>query len=118
MKAFLSDRTSRDERTPDAWTMGDLGVAWNAEREARAILAVTEPGPYNYLESPGALDMHAHTWDYYPHGHGLKETRAALADALALFIGQTFPGEQCHCAQGHHWSSERGYFDCGGIVPA
>ena len=102
MKAFLSDRTSRDERTPDAWTMGDLGVAWNAEREARAILAVTEPD--------GCGTHQRLTW--------LGDWSADMAESVALFLGQAFPGEQCHCAAGHHWSPERGYFDCGGIVPA
>lgn len=55
-----------------------------SEREARAILAETEPEPYCY--PAGALEMHAHTWDFYPHGHGLKETRSALAEALAAFL--------------------------------
>ena len=113
MKAFLSDPDKRSrwldhlsthytatiEETglsPEDWV---LNTAWG---EARAILAVTEPD--------GCGTHQRLTW--------LGDWSADMAESVALFLGQAFPGEQCHCAAGHHWSPERGYFDCGGIVPA
>jgi hypothetical protein len=55
--------------------------------EARAILAETEPSPYNFIASdPGRGIWTAHVWDHYPHGHGSKETRFALAESLAAFL--------------------------------
>ena len=98
MKAFLSDRTSRDERTPDAWTMGDLGVAWNAEREARAILAVTEDdnGHSDPVAWPRVRDerpfpvgpVGTYGWERYGYDSAFwsANSRGALAEALAAFI--------------------------------
>lgn len=73
MRAFMSDRTQRDERTSDAGTMGDLGVAWTAEREARTILAETEPesGATFYATAEYGADLDA---------------GQALAEALSAFV--------------------------------
>ena len=83
MKVYMSTGTGHAE-DGSRYVCG-LNVE-SALAEARAILAETEPEPYHYISSPGALNMHAHTWDHYPHGHGLKETRKALAEALAAFV--------------------------------
>lgn len=112
MRAFLSDLDKRSRwldylSTHHTMTIEETGLSpedWvlnEAWGEVRAILAETEQS--------GAIVPHG----YLPLGGGGR----ALADALALFLGQTFPGEVCHCPAGHHWSPERGYFDCGGVVP-
>lgn len=85
MRAFMSRRDERDERTTNAGTMGDLGVAWNAEREARAILAETEPRNGSYpdcwYEVPVRLMGHI-------QGDPLNGSRFILAESLAAFIEQ------------------------------
>ena len=98
MRAFISDRGIRDERTPDAWTMGDLGVAWNAEREARAILAVTEDdnGHSDPVAWPRVRDerpfpvgpVGTYGWERYGYDSAFwsANSRGALAEALAAFI--------------------------------
>lgn len=85
----MSDRTQRDERTVDAGAMGDLGVAWLAEREARAILAETEPvrittdGCAAYHLPLRYLALDGRSWH---EGGRLNEVTAALAEALAAFV--------------------------------
>jgi hypothetical protein len=103
MRAYMSDKTrgTHTQRgyAPPSWA-GDKAIA-----EARAILADVEDR---------AMGMASHR----PTRGDMGAAGCALRDCLALFLGQTFPGEVCRCAQGRHWSPERGYFDCGGIVPA
>jgi hypothetical protein len=122
-RAFLSDRSGRaiTRFVSHVHALGPLADPHNyayctlleqrdvaaAESEARAILAETEGRPYE-VERPVMIGF-----DVYPFE---TEIMAGLAESLALFLGQTFAGEPCRCAQGHHWSPERGYFDCGGVV--
>lgn len=112
MRAYMSDRTARPAPTYNAWT-GQMVEQTDraemldveAEREARAILAETEP-QYSPLVP----------WDagWRMSGNETPEQAAgrALADALRSFVG-----EPCHCAQGLHWSPGRGYFHCAGVTP-
>ena len=76
--------------------------------EARAILAENEAhGPeFGCLwpNEPGRQVMRGACLPY--------AERHILADALRAFVG-----EPCGCAGGMHWSLERGYFHCNGIVP-
>jgi len=90
MKRFESDPTLLAQACADAneaWRnyrgpASAYVVAGLAEREARAILEETEPIIY----SDNPCGPVAPTWDAYSHGHGLRETRAALAEALAAFV--------------------------------
>lgn len=75
MRAYMSERAGRDERTADAGHFGDLGVAWLAEREARRILAETEPE----RDAEGWLTAHVPA-SFPEHGH------TELAEALAAFV--------------------------------
>lgn len=84
MRAFLSRRDERDERTADAGRFGDLGVAWLAGREARAILAETEPAEFHPFQPVTRSDMSLAfvTRDY----RGYAVAVDCLAEALAAFV--------------------------------
>jgi hypothetical protein len=77
-----------------------------AFREARAILADTET---TYPERFQCYDLRGR---YEGPNSALVVEAAALAEALEAFIG-----EPCQCAGGIHWSAERGYYHCNGILP-
>lgn len=89
MRAYLSNRDERDERTADTGHFGDLGVAWLAEREARAILAETEP-EYLKLDYWPALNIPSLLIGRTQGGPGYPSVVAdagdALAEALAAFV--------------------------------
>ena len=101
MHACISDRTDRAETRYElardvngSRSDVDLAMLELAEREARAILAETEP---EIIGNTGfGLDI--------PHSR-------ALAEALEAFVGPP-----CRCAGGSHWSPERGYYHCNGIL--
>ena len=107
MRAFMSTDGKRRFLVP-ASTNDERAAA--AVRETRRILAETEP-----IRDGFSLA------DRLYRGPFLRvepfDAERALADALAGFIGQTFAGEPCRCVQGHHWSPERGYFECNGVAP-
>ena len=106
MRVKMSDATLTEDRRIFERAVGHLGAAAEtiALREARAILAETEPigrGLFTAFVPVCGLDAVADLG-----------APMALAESLRSFVG-----DPCHCAQGLHWSPGRGYFHCAGVTP-
>ena len=83
-RAKMSDRAAREndprfDRTSDAAAIG-ARAAWALD-EATRILAETEGWDGTTYHGSDRVE-----WNHFPHGHGLKAERAALADALRAFV--------------------------------
>jgi hypothetical protein len=82
-RAKMSDERAR--RRLENWRGILLPAPTQAEREARRILAETEPAHLS-IYIPAIPPQESRYWSRCPHGLMGVETRYALADALRAFV--------------------------------